>query len=624
MATKEKINKQALFISFGFFALSFFWILFSDRLLFFFLKDPSKLTSFQTYKGWTYVTIATLFIFFLVNREIRKKNKLIYLLNMQSYWQKLLLDNIPNIEVILFDETPRIIFIQSNKNVFEDFEEKDIQALDSKLMLQNKHQSIKIGELINDVLTGRNLNIEFKNNLYNLIIKGRPVYGNNEKIIAGLLLFSDQNEHDEIVSQLKEEKERYSALFKEYHTVNMELTHSYEELSTTNKALLESKERYQNFLMQSTDGIYRIDFTVPIDLESPKEEQIRHILEHGYLAECNPIFAKIYNQSNAEDIASHKFSDFLSHENVQVYHKLIEQLIEKKYRFYNVETAEPIPENEERYFLNTMVGIVNENELQRIWGTKTNITKLKKYEKELVEAKHKAEESDKLKSAFMANMSHEIRTPLNGIIGFSELLCLENITQKQKEKYAHIIKSSNFQLLKIIEDILDISLIETGQLSIVPKPFDLNQLMAKIKSYVDTEIEKKKKKIDCFVHVGLSGSEAKIIADEQRLYQSLTNLLGNAVKFTENGQINFGYKLKNDRLHFYVSDTGIGIPEDMFQSIFLQFKQAEESFTRKYGGTGLGLAICKGLVKLLGGDIRVESEVNTGSTFSFTIPYSKV
>jgi PAS domain S-box-containing protein len=258
--------------------------------------------------------------------------------------------------------------------------------------------------------------------------------------------------------------------------------------------------------------------------------------------------------------------------------------------------------------------------------TITDITSQVDSEKLLRKAKENAEESDRLKSAFLANMSHEIRTPMNGIIGFSGLLSKEDITPDKRQKYIKIIQNSTNQLLTIITDILDISKLEAGQLTLAESIFNLNTLLDEI--LLQFEKDKKDKGRDSivlFLRKGLKDEESEIYADKARLNQVLSNLLGNALKFTEQGTIEFGYTFNGiATLEFYVKDTGIGIPVDMQKIIFERFRQADDSSSRRFGGTGLGLAISRGLIELLKGKIWVDSNPDLGSVFFFTLPYKKM
>ena len=236
--------------------------------------------------------------------------------------------------------------------------------------------------------------------------------------------------------------------------------------------------------------------------------------------------------------------------------------------------------------------------------------------------KEKAEESDKLKTAFLQNMSHEIRTPLNGILGFSNLLTIDNISKSDIKEYSGIIQRSGKRLLETVNNVLDISKIETGQIVIIKKPFSLNSLISDLYSFFYPFANSKN--IILTYHKISENDKNTINSDEFKLNQIFTNLIGNALKFTESGNIDFGYEVKNNSYVFFVKDTGSGITDDMHDRIFDRFTQSNLAVSRGYEGAGLGLAICKGLIELLDGKIWVESKINIGSTFYFTLPIDTV
>lgn len=242
----------------------------------------------------------------------------------------------------------------------------------------------------------------------------------------------------------------------------------------------------------------------------------------------------------------------------------------------------------------------------------------------LIQAKEEAEEADKLKSAFLANMSHDLRTPINGILGFAELLRDHSLAFSDREEYLSIIKSSGNQLLNLINDIIDISKIEANQLTLKEDILSVNTLLEEIQTLFRKEIEETEKDINLSLVKPLKNVESEIYTDPARLQQILINLLSNAVKFTVKGKIEFGYKIEDKKIIFYVSDTGRGIKPEKIDYIFERFAQAEEEEFDMHIGTGLGLAICKGLVSALEGNIWVESKVGIGSTFYFALPYVKI
>lgn len=240
--------------------------------------------------------------------------------------------------------------------------------------------------------------------------------------------------------------------------------------------------------------------------------------------------------------------------------------------------------------------------------------------KELREAKEKAEESDRLKSAFLANMSHEIRTPMNAIIGFSNLLDHPDMTEDSKADFIKQIRNNGQTLLRLIDDIIDLSKIEAGQLKINLEQCDLNQVVHDVyKIFINESQKPEKKKINYTIQIP---ERAFIITtDPFRLKQILSNLLSNAFKFTDEGEIEVGYQIEAPRqVLLYVKDTGIGIAPEDLGTIFNRFKKIEKDGVRLYRGTGLGLSIVKQLVTLLGGEVNVESKPGKGSYFYFTLP----
>jgi signal transduction histidine kinase len=239
-------------------------------------------------------------------------------------------------------------------------------------------------------------------------------------------------------------------------------------------------------------------------------------------------------------------------------------------------------------------------------------------EKDLIAAKEKAEESDRLKSAFLANMSHEIRTPLNSILGFSDLLTAPDLDTESRRDFANLINSSGNNLLSIINDILDISKIEAGQITLIKNKFSVYNLISEIQK--EYSYRANAKGIKLILKPRIETQELIILSDESRIKQVLINFVGNALKFTDSGCIEIGVDVISNNIQFYVKDTGIGIPKDYHDKIFDRFRQVEAAQTRKYGGNGLGLAITKNLAELLGGRIWLESESNAGSTFYFALP----
>lgn len=255
-------------------------------------------------------------------------------------------------------------------------------------------------------------------------------------------------------------------------------------------------------------------------------------------------------------------------------------------------------------------------------GTVHDITERKQSEIDLLNAKEKAEESERLKSAFLANMSHEIRTPMNGILGFAELLNEPTLSIDEQQEFIQTIQISGSRMLNTINNIVDVSKIESGLMNVDISETNINEKTEFIYKFFKPEVEGKGLRFT--YKNSLTYKEANIKSDNEKVYGILTNLIKNAIKFTSEGSIEFGYEKKGEYLEFYVKDTGIGISENLKEKIFERFRQGSETYNRGYEGSGLGLSISKSYVEMLGGEIWVESELGIGSTFYFTIPFDTV
>jgi hypothetical protein len=246
------------------------------------------------------------------------------------------------------------------------------------------------------------------------------------------------------------------------------------------------------------------------------------------------------------------------------------------------------------------------------------IIERKKMIQDLVAAKEKAEESDRLKSAFLANMSHEIRTPMNGILGFAELLREPKLSGEEQQMFIDIIEKSGERMLNIINDLINISKIESGQMDVHFSETNINEQLDFLYNFFKLEAHQKGLKL--IVNYPLSAEQTNISTDKEKVYAILTNLIKNAIKFTKSGTIEFGYRVAENKLIFYIKDTGIGIPQKKQKTIFERFVQASSGMSSVYEGAGLGLAISKAYVEMLGCEIWIESEQGKGTCFYFTLP----
>ncbi|MBI4648943.1 MAG: PAS domain S-box protein [Bacteroidia bacterium] len=369
------------------------------------------------------------------------------------------------------------------------------------------------------------------------------------------------------------------------------------------KAIVEEDGSVSSFV-----GVGR-DITKNKEAEAALQSRERFYVNHAF---CNIL---AYTQ---EELLGSNISSIVYKNDMEIYQK---ETAKRKFGEHSVyelklikKTGKPL------HVLVSASPLMNEKgELYETMAIVVDISKLKETEEKLKEA-------DKLKSTFLANMSHEIRNPMNGIIGFADLLRFPDLTEDQKNEYIDLITSSCNVLLRLIEDIIDISKIEAGQVIIKNSETPLNELMQNLyKQFVEKKAQVNKEHINLIVKQEIINENFTIITDPFRLQQILTNLLENAIKFTKKGSIEFGFTFSNpETLLFYVKDTGIGIPADKLQIIFDRFRQVdEESAIRKYGGAGLGLTISKSLAELLNGKMGVESELGKGTVFYFTIPYIK-
>jgi len=266
-------------------------------------------------------------------------------------------------------------------------------------------------------------------------------------------------------------------------------------------------------------------------------------------------------------------------------------------------------------------GYYESDKLIALEGFISDITERKRIEEELIRAKEKAEQSDRLKTAFLHNISHEIRTPMNAIVGFTTLLDSSDITDESRRQYIDIIYQSSNQLLSIITDIVDISNIETGQVKVSRATVNLNNLIRNLYDQYRLRAEQQDLVMNFTTH--LDDSEALVLTDETKVIQVFSNLLNNALRFTREGRIELGYVIRGEMVEFFVLDTGIGIAPENHEKVFERFFQVEGPSSKQYSGTGLGLSISKAYVELLGGTIWVRSNTGEGSLFCFSIPFKK-
>ncbi len=346
---------------------------------------------------------------------------------------------------------------------------------------------------------------------------------------------------------------------------------------------------------------------------------------NGIYLLCNNMFGRFFGASEANIVGKTDY-DFVDIELADFFRKNDRIAMEAGKPTTNEEWIN-FADDGHRIFIETIKAPMydSKNNLIGIFGIGRDITERKKSEKDLIEAKLRAEESDRLKTSFLANMSHEIRTPMNGILGFTELLKKPHLSGSEQQEYINIIEKSGARMLNIINDIVNIAKVESGQMEISVAAIDINEVLDEVSSFFKREADIKKLEIHTFKP--LAENEAIIHTDREKLIAILTNLVKNAIKFTDSGLIEIGYSKKGDYLEFFVKDTGIGIPIEQRAFIFDRFRQGSESLSRNYEGAGLGLSISKAYIEMLGGEIWVESNnesaEDTGSVLYFNIPYNQ-
>ncbi len=334
----------------------------------------------------------------------------------------------------------------------------------------------------------------------------------------------------------------------------------------------------------------------------------------GIFIKTNPAFQRILGYSS-QDIEGHSMYEMIHPDDLQRSISYVNEIIKEQPDLLEFENRYICKDGSFVWF-SWMVQPVYEKGIS--YSVAHDITKLKHTEEELSKAKLRAEESDRLKTAFLCNMSHEIRTPMNGIVGFSDLLKSSAAGNEELSYYCDIIRTSGQQLLRIVNDIIDISKIEIGEFDIVNNTVNINDLITNVSAFYNPDLIGKRLKIE--VETVLEHNNAFFSCDETKLRQILDNLISNAIKFTEKGVVKISYKLADGTLTISVQDSGIGIPEDKRENIFERFAQLKNS-NKSYGGAGLGLAICKAYIHKMGGDIWVDSEIGRGSNFKFTLPF---
>lgn len=458
------------------------------------------------------------------------------------------------------------------------------------------------GTPIATLVSKRALNLNFNSTLYmiNIIMAAVLIlllvsyFATRMLIYKPLKLVTEilETNNEDSIEQLKESPAEYGRIGDLFETYVSQK----KELIDAKEIAQENNNRVSAMFNAIPDLVFRID-------------------ENGIFKDYKADINDLYYQEST--IIGQKYSDLLPENMVELINKNIELTLENN-TVNKFEYTLQVPK----------IGIcayearMTKSGKCEVIVVVRNVTEINKNKNELIIAKEKAEENDRLKSSFLANMSHEIRTPMNSILGFSELLMNQDLTESKKEKYQEIVNSSGKRLMTLINDILDVSRIDAQELKLNPTVFNLNDLLGQLEQQFG--ISPKNKNTQVKLIKGLEDSQSFINIDETRLMQVLSNLLENALKFTKDGKIEFGYTLNKNDIQFFVKDSGIGINTEDHKLIFERFSQSENKSNKLKEGTGLGLFISKGIVELFGGKVWIESEPFKGATFYFTIPNSFV
>ena len=304
--------------------------------------------------------------------------------------------------------------------------------------------------------------------------------------------------------------------------------------------------------------------------------------------------------------------------------ELREKIISGEVRGYKAELLIRTPGGEKKWILDSSLPLTDEEtgKVTGTFGILFDIDEQKQILNNLERARNQAEESDRLKTAFLRNLSHKIRTPLNTIVGFSTLIGEQENNPQRRQEFIGVITRSADQLLEIMTDVVEVSEIEADAVKVSKEEINLNQLLEMVCNRFRTKASGKN--ISLSYVAPAEDDQVNIITDRFKLSQILNNLVGNAVKFTREGKVEFGYTIKGDMIEFYVADTGPGISSEHHERIFSSFYQLNNGSSRKYEGTGLELSISNAYIELLGGEIWFTAEPGEGSVFYFTLPYEVV
>ncbi len=542
--------------------LGILWILFSDKLLALTFRNPESISYYQSVKGIFFILLTAAFLFTLVKRNTEREKQARLTIKESEEKYRTIYENAP-LAYQSLDADGKVVDVNPEWCYMLGYQREE--AIGKRFVNFLNSESIPHFETIYPELKQKgeintSLKMEKKNgDPIFVMYAGKAAYDEVQNFTSTYCTFKDITPEYLAKEQLTASEEKHKALFHENKSIILLVDDENGQIVDANVSAL----KYYGY---SYDEIRKLNISDINILSKDEIEKEKQTVEK----EGRDYFNFRHQLSNGEI------------RNVQVYSGKIE--VQNKVMEY---------------------AVIHD------------ISRQVKAEKELIAAKERAEESDRLKSAFLANMSHEIRTPMNGILGFVKLLQTPKMSSGQYDVFVNYIKESSERLMNTINDIIEISKIESGEVAVFKSLIDLKDFMYYLYGFFKPEADAKNLN---FKLVITENAENVILkTDKNKLESIMINLIKNALKFTTEGFVEFGCTRKENKLFFHVRDSGIGIPKDKFQSIFQRFVQANASHTRSHEGSGLGLSIAQAYAKSLGTSINLESDVGKGSKFSFEL-----
>ena len=573
MSQRHQITR-AFRISIIYLVVSVFYIVFSDRALLYFFDTIEQINHYQTIKGLSYIFVSGLLIYLLIHRELKKQSEITRsLLNQEEQFQGFI--NHSSVGIAISDLNGELKEVNDKFCKILRAKREDLlgrHVAEFTYLDDYEKEELEINRLVNREIDTYRLEKRF-------IIKDK------KHIWCDVSFYTNFDDKGSLVS----------------------LTAMIIDISEARKARL---------LMAESESLYRKLFeSAPFAI----------VIMDGYRF-ANP-------NSKALELFGYSYEDFVQktpydlspemqpdgRKSEEKAKELIDAALTNENQLFDW-----VHQNKKGELLETQIGLtrVTVAHKERVMVFLNDLTDLHKYQKNLLEAKEKAEESDRLKTLFLNNMSHEIRTPMNGIIGFSNFLKEDDLDAEKRDNYVNVIQNSCNHLVRTIDDIIEISDLE-NQINLIKKEqFNLNVLLTELFSVFN--IQAKEKRISLFIRKAFKDSEAFVESDKEKLTRILTKLLSNALKYTKDGSVELAYKLENNQLVFHCKDTGIGISPESQKIIFKPFVQDQSARANRKGGLGIGLSIAQKTAHLLGGEITVESELDKGTVFRLYLPYKQV